>query len=138
MTTFFITTVRQATVMIALTGISWAIAMWVPFALLMEFLREIDADNDASDRALTSGRPSDASITSPIGTRTRSSRAASPADEHRRLLADRPSVRRLYSASEVEAAVIENTQQGPVAGGTIMGIHNLAIVFPQFLVSGVM
>ena len=24
---------------------------------------------------------------------------------------------------------------GPVAGGTIMGIHNLAIVFPQFIVS---
>jgi solute carrier family 45 protein 1/2/4 len=23
---------------------------------------------------------------------------------------------------------------GPVAGGTIMGIHNLAIVFPQFIV----
>lgn len=23
----------------------------------------------------------------------------------------------------------------PVAGGTILGIHNLAIVFPQFIVS---
>lgn len=25
-------------------------------------------------------------------------------------------------------------QEGPVAGGTILGIHNLAIVFPQFIV----
>lgn len=30
---------------------------------------------------------------------------------------------------------MEYTGRGPVAGGTIMGIHNLAIVFPQFIVS---
>jgi solute carrier family 45 protein 1/2/4 len=30
---------------------------------------------------------------------------------------------------------MEYTGSGPVAGGTIMGIHNLAIVFPQFIVS---
>ncbi|OWZ61396.1 hypothetical protein AYX15_06378 [Cryptococcus neoformans] len=32
MSTFFITKVWQATVMIALVGICWAIACWVPFA----------------------------------------------------------------------------------------------------------
>lgn len=34
--TFFITTVAQATVYITLVGISWAVAMWVPFAIIME------------------------------------------------------------------------------------------------------
>lgn len=31
---------------------------------------------------------------------------------------------------------MEYTGPGAVAGGTVMGIHNLAIVFPQFIVSG--
>jgi solute carrier family 45 protein 1/2/4 len=33
---------------------------------------------------------------------------------------------------------MEYTGSGPVAGGTIMGIHNLAIVFPQFIVSSLL
>jgi solute carrier family 45 protein 1/2/4 len=36
MSTFFVNTVFQATVVISLVGISWAIACWVPFALIME------------------------------------------------------------------------------------------------------
>jgi len=36
MSTFFVKTVWQATVLVALVGISWAIACWVPFAIIME------------------------------------------------------------------------------------------------------
>lgn len=41
------------------------------------------------------------------------------------------------STADVENAAdrVEYSGSGPVAGGTIMGIHNLAIVFPQFIVS---
>lgn len=35
-TTFFISTVVQATIFISLIGICWAVAMWVPFAIIME------------------------------------------------------------------------------------------------------
>jgi solute carrier family 45, member 1/2/4 len=34
--TFFITTTLQATIFISLVGICWAVAMWVPFAIIME------------------------------------------------------------------------------------------------------
>jgi solute carrier family 45, member 1/2/4 len=34
--TFFVTTVYQAIIMISLVGICWAIACWVPFAIIME------------------------------------------------------------------------------------------------------
>jgi solute carrier family 45, member 1/2/4 len=34
-----------------------------------------------------------------------------------------------------DQADIEDSQKHRVAGGTILGVHNLAIVFPQFLVS---
>ena len=34
--TFFVSTVTQATILISLVGICWAVAMWVPFAIIME------------------------------------------------------------------------------------------------------
>jgi solute carrier family 45 protein 1/2/4 len=44
---------------------------------------------------------------------------------------------RSHSTADVENSgeSMEYTGSGPVAGGTIMGIHNLAIVIPQFIVS---
>jgi solute carrier family 45, member 1/2/4 len=36
MSTFFVKTVWQATLVVALVGVSWAIACWVPFAIIME------------------------------------------------------------------------------------------------------
>lgn len=145
MSTFVVTTVWQATVMISLVGICWAVAMWVPFAIMMEFLREIEIENDkaeqrASSRERRTSTPTATTTTSPVtDARTMPSRTASPADERRPLI-ERPvrSLTRTYSAADMEAAGIEYSGQGPVAGGTIMGIHNLAIVFPQFLVSGVL
>jgi solute carrier family 45 protein 1/2/4 len=34
--TFFITKVWQAIMMVACVGVSWAVASWVPFAIIME------------------------------------------------------------------------------------------------------
>lgn len=50
---------------------------------------------------------------------------------------ERSPLTRSYSTADVEelGESMEYTGSGPVAGGTTMGIHNLAIVFPQFVVS---
>ena len=51
---------------------------------------------------------------------------------------ERTQLARSYSTADIEGSggeSMEYTGSGPVAGGTIMGIHNLAIVFPQFIVS---
>lgn len=50
---------------------------------------------------------------------------------------ERSPLTRSYSSADIEelGENMEYTGSGPVAGGTIMGIHNLAIVFPQFVVS---
>jgi solute carrier family 45 protein 1/2/4 len=49
---------------------------------------------------------------------------------------ERTPLARSMSTADVENAGerVDYTGSGPVAGGTIMGIHNLAIVFPQFIV----
>jgi solute carrier family 45 protein 1/2/4 len=49
---------------------------------------------------------------------------------------ERTPLTRSWSTADLENTGdnVEYTGSGPVAGGTIMGIHNLAIVFPQFIV----
>ncbi|KAH9951665.1 major facilitator superfamily domain-containing protein [Amylocystis lapponica] len=115
--TFFITRVSQAIVAISLIGICWAIACWVPFALIMEFLKEREVEV-----AEALSRPTSHS-------RTRSTPALSTmipaADEQSPLLR-----RRSFDEADADAPEPES-----VAGGTILGIHNLAIVFPQFIIA---
>lgn len=90
----------------------------------MEFLkeREQEVPEEVAPRESSARRPSH--------TRTQSTPAArlGPMDERQPLIRRRRSFeehRDLQSASETEA----------LAGGTILGIHNLAIVFPQFIVA---
>jgi hypothetical protein len=51
------------------------------------------------------------------------------------IVSERTPLARSWSTADIEGTgeSMEYTG-GPVAGGTIMGIHNLAIVFPQFIV----
>ncbi|EGN92992.1 hypothetical protein SERLA73DRAFT_172351 [Serpula lacrymans var. lacrymans S7.3] len=113
--TFFISTVPQATAAISLIGICWAVACWVPFAIIMEFLKELDStppdeitSPNSQVRAISTSAPS-VSETDPLIQRSVDG----------------------YDSQNTEAEV-EST---PTAGGTILGIHNLAIVMPQFVVA---
>ncbi|KNZ81557.1 General alpha-glucoside permease [Termitomyces sp. J132] len=114
--TFFITTVVQATIFISLVGICWAVAMWVPFAIIME-ARSAPPPN----AALASRRPSHVRVVStpPLYRR--------PPDERQPLLRSR-------SHDGLDTGV-QVGPSAPMAGGTVLGIHNLAIVMPQFIVA---
>jgi len=46
--TFFVSTVAQATILISCVGICWAVAMWVPFTIVMEvrqYIYTVDLDS---------------------------------------------------------------------------------------------
>ncbi|ODN76973.1 hypothetical protein L202_05536 [Cryptococcus amylolentus CBS 6039] len=134
MSTFFITKVWQATIMIALVGICWAIACWVPFAIIMEFLKELE-DVSSQGQSLSTSHPQRPehvrTASNPIAFR---SHPTSPTSR-RSVNEYTPLVRSLSTADLEGAGDMQYTGEGPVAGGTIMGIHNLAIVFPQFIVA---
>ncbi|CAG7848446.1 SubName: Full=Related to General alpha-glucoside permease {ECO:0000313/EMBL:CCA71223.1} [Serendipita indica DSM 11827] len=129
LSTFIVRTVWQATLVISLVGISWAIACWVPFAIIMEYLKEVDAAAAAPPVAPQS-------YATRRSTHTRV--ASSPAiwrgmqnprgDDERQPLLRRQSLRLDYEAETGEVPT-------PMAGGTVLGIHNLAIVFPQFIIA---
>lgn len=121
--TFFITTVAQATVYITLVGISWAVAMWVPFAIIMELLK--DAPSPPIPY-LQDRRPSHTrNLSTPADPRRMSRRAV---DERRPLL-------RRRSQDDLDSALDTESNGNNLAGGTVLGIHNLAIVMPQFVVA---
>lgn len=123
--TFFINTLFQAIIVVSLVGICWAVACWVPFAIIMEFLKEM-------------GEASKAPRSNPpvAGTSARNHfRNASSPTQHRwrRSEPERQPLIRRHSLGPREED--EELDSKPVAGGTVLGIHNLAIVMPQFIVS---
>ncbi|TFK75785.1 MFS general substrate transporter [Pluteus cervinus] len=121
--TFFISTVVQATIFISFVGICWAVAMWVPFSIIMEYLKEPPAPPPHS----TSRRPSHSRVLSHPGPGRR------VLDERQPLLLRRRSYHEPVVTQDDEDT--EEITVTPVAGGTILGIHNLAIVMPQFIVA---
>ncbi|KAL0949413.1 hypothetical protein HGRIS_009474 [Hohenbuehelia grisea] len=116
--TGFVTTVTQATVLISLIGICWAVACWVPFAIIMELLKELPSTPRADGGA--GGRPNHIRALSTPGDFRR------PTDERQPLLRSRS-----YDDYEARA----DAAAAPIAGGTVLGIHNLAIVLPQFIIA---
>jgi solute carrier family 45 protein 1/2/4 len=104
--TFWISTVKQATVAISLVGICWAVACWIPFAIIMELLKEMHAKIPHLPEAATE------------------------VSEHDPLLGRSSEVE-----SDADAEDDASDSGTRPAGGTILGIHNLAIVMPQFIIA---
>lgn len=117
--TFFVRTVFQATILISLVGICWAVAMWVPFSIIMELLKEDTPPSSSSAR-----RPSHIRVLSSPGFMGR------PTDERQPLIR-----RRSFDEHDIEVIRSEITPTNPIPGGTVLGLHNLAIVMPQFVVA---
>jgi len=129
--TFFIKTVLQASVMIALVGICWAVACWVPFAIIMEFLKEMEED---SLPKMPTRPPPDPASRRPSHSRTVSQPLLRTGGLSGLPTERQPLIRR-RSFEEYEIAMAQLGPVTPVAGGTVLGIHNLSIVLPQFIVA---
>lgn len=141
--TFWIKTVWQATIAISLLGVSWACAVWVPFAIIMQFLRELETAAQKASQGVPGGGAGGygAIGAGAIGRPAHQRVASTPAHRHyptRRRMSERTALVRRHSLMGAGGPVTNDLRYmgpEPVAGGTILGIHNLAIVTPQLLVS---
>jgi len=129
--TFFVRTVVQAIVCVSLVGVCWAVACWVPFAIIMEFLKEMGESDKRKDPVVHS---------SAVGPYARNHYRAtsSPSvvmwrNNNSNQLEREPLLRRRSLTPTHDNDELADAQ--PLAGGTVLGIHNLAIVIPQFLVA---
>ncbi|KAI0003105.1 MFS general substrate transporter [Russula compacta] len=126
--TFFITKVWQAIVAVSLVGICWAVACWVPFAIIME-VSKLHAF--IPQRLRSSSGPKDCAHCQPLHFTYED--VSSPNLLRTALLSERQPLLARRRSFEDQVDNDDTQKSARVAGGTILGIHNLAIVFPQFL-----
>ena len=153
--TLFISSVEGAVAMVSVAGISWALTLWAPFALIAHSVSHI---NDVSRReSIASSRASTPDLRSadgsPYGGPRQSERIVSPLattgisisnpDERRPsqstpLLAPRPT----FATDHQHSLLIHRTTSPQIpqekkneitSAGAIMGLHNVFISSPQFI-----
>jgi solute carrier family 45 protein 1/2/4 len=109
----------------------------LPLLTVVQFLKEMEKPSDDSrGRTVDSGAARPASSTTPAAPRPTHTRVMStPAYLTPGVLTDGERQPLLRHRSMDDGDINDAEQAGPVAGGTILGIHNLAIVMPQFVVS---
>jgi solute carrier family 45 protein 1/2/4 len=167
-TTFAVHTAFQASAVVAMLGVAWAVTCWVPFGILMEFIRELEAgaildadevisaseimlrlEEDGEEEGGLSV-PGQRGNGSGSGSRSPSGRRRSNASARSRTSSRRSSRSSMHRGARVRAQkaltecrpLLEGVEEDIEAipdppeqvGGTILGIHNLAIVSPQFIV----
>jgi solute carrier family 45 protein 1/2/4 len=119
--------VYEATIIIALCGISWAIVMWVPFAMVGEYLNVTNEEQDIIDYT-----PSDTVVnySAPASTLTSGSNSAGSVSSAS-LFRKGSAVLSIHRDQDV---AIEANHQNTVKlkTGTALGIINIYVVLPQF------
>ncbi|BGO95201.1 hypothetical protein NBRC10512_000984 [Rhodotorula toruloides] len=151
--TFFVKGTKGAMAVVALAGVPWAINCWVPFALVMECIRELEDSPPPSPSSSTASTP-------PPSSPTQASPRAPPRlrdrPPFRATTLRHPSYHGLPSSSphrtpsspshpshqpDSRTPLLSHPTDDPQprrkqpAGGTILGLHNLSIVVPQFFVA---
>ncbi|KAJ2914560.1 hypothetical protein MD484_g5815, partial [Candolleomyces efflorescens] len=171
--TFFVHSVSGATILITITGFSWAITQWAPFSLLAEailtepgpattddgasirladtrtnpsardaeserFLQDSDSDEeDEDDEEIKKNRQallgnSGAQVSSANIHETHHS------DDDYEMIDNQRSARRVHNPDDDDDFDASQRSGGGLSSkaGIILGIHNVFIVIPQFLVTG--
>lgn len=119
--TFFIHSVVGATLLLGLVGVSWATTMWIPFALIGEYLvieqqrKSQHLLQQRSSYAAMDGETSSSS-SSPSSVVSSSSRTRVEEDEER---------------GQLLVAAVDDTMDA----GMVLGVHDMYVVFPQFAVA---
>jgi len=133
--TIFIASVEGAVVMVAAAGISWALTLWAPFALIAQCVSHIHdvsrKESIASSRTPTPDLRPDGSPYHATGI------SVTNPDERRPLqstpiLAPQPRPVR-HTFLDVSNTQKEEKKEEITSAGAIMGLHNVFISSPQFI-----
>ncbi|KAF1803082.1 major facilitator superfamily domain-containing protein [Mucor lusitanicus] len=148
LSTIFVSDVTAAAIVIGFCGISWAISMWAPFSLLGEYISEQEAreanlgnNGEQSDSfqyhpEMMASRTSIGGI-GIIGTEPAIYHPVSTEEEDIEMLGVKQPNQQETNGETSEASGIPQNQSdnNPPAAGVLLGIHNMYIVLPQFLVT---
>ncbi|RHZ86718.1 hypothetical protein Glove_46g92 [Diversispora epigaea] len=115
LSTFFVDTVEQSIVLISSIGIPWAVAMWVPFTLVGEFVQQ--NESKLNNKNNNNNALAESSSSSEISSSASSSAVA------------------VDNNNNNNKAGVEGGDENEFDAGMILGVHNMYIVFPQFIIS---
>ncbi|KAJ2159968.1 hypothetical protein GGF46_002632 [Coemansia sp. RSA 552] len=119
LSTLVTSTVAVASALLAICGMSWAVAMWIPFSMIGEAIRSTSA---------VSGQQRPGEMHSVPG----------PGDYMQLATGDIPMEPMAnHGADDLEidspAAIEPDSSSAEMSAGTILGVHNVFIVIPQFI-----
>ncbi|KAJ2337434.1 hypothetical protein GGH92_007523 [Coemansia sp. RSA 2673] len=114
--TFVVSTVRGATWLIAACGFCWAVTIWVPFSIIGETI----SDYNSAERSVRDESRGDGYI---------------PIDSADIPMEELATGGRRSDGSQLERNDVlqRSSDAGGLSAGTILGIHNVFIVLPQFI-----
>ncbi|PGH23431.1 hypothetical protein AJ80_02541 [Polytolypa hystricis UAMH7299] len=130
--TFFISTPQAATVVVALVGISWALTLWAPFAMISAEVSQRDTEHrrrrhrhqlrSRTQYDLSASGPETQVPTATDGSSRAEPQASSSTAPYRPTSPSSQST--LYQKKEEEEETVDQA-------GVILGIHNVSISCPQ-------
>lgn len=144
LSTIFITNVWAATAIVTIVGISWSIVLWIPFALVGEYISTIGATSDHSSPVIRSPAfsqnreiGSNATLASLLIEESSNDEATSSRASHTNYGAihnneNNDPVSSTHDTHDEADALVE--EEG-LDAGMVLGVHNMYIVFPQFAVA---
>lgn len=137
LSTYFVANVSAAAIVIGLCGISWAITMWAPFSLLGEYISAQEALRESKNTALGSSRTTESRVSLSLARGGLESGIYQPVmttdDEDDEEDIEMIGIKESHRTGEVNGG--NGYHERPPAAGVLLGIHNMYIVLPQFLVT---
>ncbi|KAJ2848348.1 hypothetical protein J3B02_003972, partial [Coemansia erecta] len=163
--TYLVEDVRGATVLIIGMAFPWALAMWAPFAMVGEYVAivseksrceaeaEVEAEDEAEEEYIVGSSPR--VVSTRLAAITAAAAAASAADARGDSIGstvrafdedeDRSTMRSslFVQADTAERTLHENetrtqtSEEDRLEGGAILGIHNMYVVLPQFVINAI-
>ncbi|CAH1755854.1 7946_t:CDS:2 [Entrophospora sp. SA101] len=133
MCTYFVRTVTESIILIAFVGIPWSVTMWVPFTLVGEYVRlEHELQLQQKLRLSISSSSSSSPLPSPntdndivvIGAKDVNNNN----NKRERTRSDNIGIKPRIN-QDLERI------EGGIDSGIILGVHNIYVVAPQFIVS---
>ncbi|KAJ2506902.1 hypothetical protein IWW47_001360 [Coemansia sp. RSA 2052] len=121
--TFVVTSVRGATWLIAACGFSWAVTIWVPFSIIGETI----SDYNSAEQPLHAEGRGDGYV--PIDSTDIPMEELSAGER----VGDSGQLEDPASDDAEDARRRRLSSAGGLSAGTILGIHNVFIVVPQFI-----
>ncbi|KAG0343954.1 hypothetical protein BG004_004869 [Podila humilis] len=141
--TWFVDDIWAATVVIALCGVPWAVALWVPFAMVGEIISVRNdrlVDTQSSGTLVTTSEvnlPGSSAVPTTTDYGTMGDDFTGLLQESSTLSSDRDAL----TSPEPESDILDAEMQGlngrngepHLDAGLVLGVHNMYIVFPQFI-----